>query len=95
MSAGTSRILVDIGWPGSMRQMSANLKRVGVPLSEIRYGLATHYHIDHAGLAQDFKLAGVPLLVIDLQVDFIPRMKQHVKPQEILKRKLAHRLTFV
>ncbi len=50
--------------------------------TEIQYALATHYHIDHAGLAQDLKDAGVPLLVIDVQVPFIPLMKRHIKPQD-------------
>jgi glyoxylase-like metal-dependent hydrolase (beta-lactamase superfamily II) len=60
----------------------ANLKRMGVPLKEIRYGLATHYHIDHAGAAQDLKMAGVPLLVLETQVAAIPLMKQFTKPQD-------------
>lgn len=65
VGAGTSRLLVDLGWPGTMGTMRANLDRLGVPFKEIRYGLATHYHIDHAGLAQNFKQAGVPLLVLE------------------------------
>ena len=52
VSAGTSRLLVDLGWPGTMGQMRASLARMDVPLEEIQYGLATHYHIDHAGLAE-------------------------------------------
>jgi len=63
VSAGTSRLLVDIGWPGTLGTMKANLKRMGVPLGEIRYALATHYHIDHAGLAEELKRERVPLLV--------------------------------
>jgi len=82
VSAGTSRILVDLGYPGTLGIMQANLKRMGVPLDEIRYALATHYHIDHAGLAQELKQLGVPLLVIDLQVAAIPVMKTHTKPQD-------------
>lgn len=82
VSAGASRLLVDLGWPGTMGVMRANLHRMGVPLSEIRYGLATHYHIDHAGLAQEFKQAGVPLLVLAPQVDAIPLMKTWVKPAD-------------
>ena len=81
-SAGRSRVLVDLGWPGTMGTMRANLNRVDIPLSEIRFGLATHYHIDHAGLAQDLKNAGVPLLVIDVQVPFVQLMKRHIKPQD-------------
>jgi endoribonuclease LACTB2 len=82
VSAGRSRLLVDLGWPGTMGQMQASLQRMDVPLDEIRYGLATHYHIDHAGLAQELKLAGVPLLVLDVQVDAIPQMVQWTKPRD-------------
>ena len=82
VSAGTSRLLVDIGYPGTLGTMRANLRRFGVPLKEIRYALATHYHIDHAGLAQDFKQAGVPLLVLETQVGAISLMKSSTKPRD-------------
>lgn len=82
VSAGTSRLLVDIGWPGTLGAMKANLKRMDVPLHEIRYALATHYHIDHAGLAEELKRAGVPLLVMDVQVNAIPIMKTWTKPSD-------------
>jgi glyoxylase-like metal-dependent hydrolase (beta-lactamase superfamily II) len=65
-----------------MGRMKSNLQRMDIPLKEIRYTLATHYHIDHAGLAQDFKLAGVPLLVIDVQVGAIPVVKTWIKPPD-------------
>ncbi|MGB4871107.1 MAG: MBL fold metallo-hydrolase [Candidatus Promineifilaceae bacterium] len=82
ISAGFSRLLVDIGWPGSLGMMRANLARMDIPLQELRYALATHYHIDHAGLGQELKLEVVPLLVIDLQVSAIPLMKTWIKPQD-------------
>jgi ribonuclease/clavin/mitogillin len=82
VSAGRSRLLVDLGWPGTMGTMRASLKRMDVPLDEIRYGLATHYHIDHAGLAQELKRAGVPLLVLEVQVPAIPLMKRWTKPRD-------------
>lgn len=82
ISAGTSRLLVDLGWPGTMGRMRANLVRMDVPIEEIKYGFATHYHIDHAGLAQELKEAGVPLLVLDAQVSAIPVMKTWIKPQD-------------
>jgi glyoxylase-like metal-dependent hydrolase (beta-lactamase superfamily II) len=62
--------------------MKANLKRMGIPLREIRYALATHYHIDHAGLAEEIKREGVSLLVVDLQASSIPVMKTWTKPQD-------------
>ena len=55
VSSGRSRLLVDLGWPGMMGALLANLKRMDVPVEEIRYGLATHYHIDHAGRASRVK----------------------------------------
>jgi ribonuclease/clavin/mitogillin len=83
VSAGRSRLLVDIGYPGTMGTMRANLRRMDVPLEEIRYALATHYHLDHAGLAQDMKLAGVPLLVMENQVEAIPRQGDFAKPVDM------------
>jgi endoribonuclease LACTB2 len=82
IGSGTSRLLVDLGYPGSMGEMQAGLKRMSIPLKEIRYGLATHYHIDHAGLAQELKNMGVPLIVLETQVTAIPLMKQWTKPQD-------------
>ncbi len=82
VSAGHSRLLVDLGWPGTMGTMRAMLARMNIPLGELRAAVATHWHLDHAGLAQDLKLAGVPLLVPDVQVEWIPRMADHIKPGE-------------
>ncbi|MBK8247445.1 MAG: MBL fold metallo-hydrolase [Gemmatimonadetes bacterium] len=82
VSAGTSRLLVDLGWPGMVQPLLANLARMDVPLKEIRYGLATHYHIDHAGAAQDLKQRGMKLLVTPEQVAAIPAMKQWTKPTD-------------
>ncbi len=80
ISAGVSRLLVDIGWPGTLGTLKANLRRMDIPLHEIRYALATHFHIDHAGLAEELKREGIPLLVMDVQVDAIPMMKAWAKP---------------
>jgi glyoxylase-like metal-dependent hydrolase (beta-lactamase superfamily II) len=82
ISADTSRLLVDIGWPGMLGTMKANLKKMDIPLHEIRYALATHYHIDHAGLGEELKREGVPLLVLDVQMAAIPLMKQWTKPAD-------------
>ena len=82
VSAGRSRLLVDLGYPGTMGTMQARLKQMDIPLKEIKYALATHYHIDHAGLAQELKLAGVSLLVMETQMAAIPLMKRFTKPQD-------------
>ena len=82
VSAGRSRLLVDLGYPGTMGTMRARFRQMDIPLTEIRYALATHYHIDHAGLAQELKLEGVGLIVLDTQLPAIPLMKQFTKPQD-------------
>jgi glyoxylase-like metal-dependent hydrolase (beta-lactamase superfamily II) len=65
-----------------MGTLRARLNQMDIPLKEIRYALATHYHIDHAGLAQELKMAGVPLLVLETQKAAIPLMRQFTKPQD-------------
>ena len=82
VSAGTSRLLVDLGWPGTMGTMRAQLARAGVPFAELRGALATHYHPDHAGLAEELKHAGVRLIVMENQVAAFPELTRWAKPQD-------------
>jgi ribonuclease/clavin/mitogillin len=82
VSTDRRRLLVDLGYPGTMGSMRARLEQMDIPLSEIRYALATHYHIDHAGLAQELKMSGVGLIVLETQVSAIPIMKRFTKPQD-------------
>ena len=59
--------------------LEANLKRMDIPLDEISHGYATHYHMDHAGAAQDLKRAAMRLVVFDLQAPFIAPMAKWMK----------------
>jgi glyoxylase-like metal-dependent hydrolase (beta-lactamase superfamily II) len=77
-----SRLLFDLGWPGTMGAMLASMRRMSVPLAAIRFGLASHYHIDHAGLAQEFRQAGARLLVMETQLHAILQMKRFTKPRD-------------
>ena len=80
ISEGSSRLIVDLGWPGMAGKLFAEIARKNIPLNEIRYGLATHYHIDHAGAAQDLKNRGMKLIVTPEQIDAVPAMEQWTKP---------------
>jgi glyoxylase-like metal-dependent hydrolase (beta-lactamase superfamily II) len=82
LSAGTSRLLVDLGWMGQFGALEAELKRKDIPLAEITHGFATHYHGDHAGAAQDLKNQGMRLIVTPEQVPHITTMKQWMKPAD-------------
>ena len=80
IGSGKDRLLVDVGWPGTLGKLLANLKRKGIAIEEIRFLLATHYHPDHAGLVQEVKNKGVRLMVMEGQAAAIPALKQWMKP---------------
>lgn len=82
LSSGRSRLLVDLGWPGQLGALLAALRRLDVPVAEISHGLATHYHIDHAGCAEELKAHGMTLVVTPEQVDAIPTMARWTKPAD-------------
>src|SRR5690242_8592929 len=75
-----ARLLVDVGWPGTLPKLLAQLRRKDIALQDIRYLLVTHYHPDHAGLAQELKDKGVRLIVLEQQSPAIPRLKMVMKP---------------
>ena len=81
LGSGENRLLVDVGWPGTIGHLLANLKRKGIAVAEIKFLLATHYHPDHAGLVQEVKKLGVRLVVVEGQRDAIPALKQWMKPE--------------
>lgn len=80
--AGTTRLLVDLGWPGQLGALRAELQRKGLALTDITHGFATHYHPDHAGLAQELKASGMTLIVTPEQTAAAPAMTRWAKPDE-------------
>jgi endoribonuclease LACTB2 len=77
-----TKLLIDVGFPGTLPKLRHTLKRTGIALSDINYLIATHYHPDHAGLAQEVKQQGVKLIVLEHQITAIPALKQHMKPSQ-------------
>ncbi len=71
LDAKGGKLLIDCGWPGTLPKFMAELKRKGVSIKEIKYLLVTHFHPDHAGLAQELKNLGIKLVLLESQVDFI------------------------
>ena len=75
------KLLVDIGWPGTLPKLAHALQRYDLQLKNIPYALATHYHPDHAGLAQEAKQHGVKLIVMENQIETMqPKEIQHLIP---------------
>lgn len=82
VSRGRARLLVDLGWPGQLGALLAALRRLDVPIAEITHGLATHYHIDHAGCAEELKAHGMTLVVTPEQLNAVPAMARWTKPAD-------------
>jgi glyoxylase-like metal-dependent hydrolase (beta-lactamase superfamily II) len=61
-------LLVDVGFPGTLPKLQHECKRMGVDLTRIPYLFCTHYHPDHAGLAQELKVTGTQLIITDIQL---------------------------
>ncbi len=76
----TPQLLIDVGWPGTLPKMLSIFKRERVKLQDIKYLLVTHYHPDHAGLAQEIKLKGVKLIDLENQQSSIPKLGTYMKP---------------
>jgi endoribonuclease LACTB2 len=80
LGASARRLLIDVGWPGTLPRLLAMLTRKDIALQEIGYLLVTHCHPDHAGLAQEVKVQGVRLIVLEPQLAAIPVLKTYMKP---------------
>jgi len=81
VSASGPRLLVDIGWPGMLPEMLHTLQRYDLGLKDIAYALATHYHPDHAGLAQEAKQQGAKLIVMESQSATLADFRKYMKPE--------------
>ena len=82
------KLLIDGGFPGTLPKLSAELKRKGSTLNEIKYFLATHYHPDHAGLAQELKNLGIKLIVLEQQINFITQLNEFFKTKKYPYREI-------
>jgi endoribonuclease LACTB2 len=77
-----ARLLVDVGMPGTLGKLRHHLGVKGLTFGDIRLLLCTHYHPDHAGIAQDVKQAGVQLLVLTEQRAGVPLLARYAKRRD-------------
>ena len=83
MEIKNGKLLVDCGWPGTLPKFLAVLKRKDVSPGEIKYLLVTHFHPDHAGLAQELKNLGAGLILPESQVGYITGMDELYKSKKL------------
>ncbi len=76
------KLLVDVGWPATLPKLQYQCKRMGVHLPDLKHFLITHYHPDHAGLAQELKRTGCQLILLDNQRAAVPSLRASMKPEQ-------------
>lgn len=76
------RLLIDVGWSGTLPKLRHCCKQKGIALANIPYFLITHYHPDHAALAEELKQTGCKLIVLETQIAAIPLLKTYMKPKD-------------
>jgi endoribonuclease LACTB2 len=75
-----AKLLLDVGWPGGMRELKWSLASQGFSVKEITHVLITHYHMDHGALAQEMKDKGAKLIVLESQTGHLNEQKKFIKP---------------
>jgi ribonuclease/clavin/mitogillin len=70
------KLMVDTGWAGTLPELKSQLRRVAIPLAQIRFVMITHCHPDHAGLTQEIKqAAGARLIIHEKQIPFLEGLR--------------------
>lgn len=58
-------IAIDAGWPGYIREYREALKSHNIKPETIKYLFVTHFHPDHAGMAEDIKKFGASFILFE------------------------------
>lgn len=78
---GKSLLAFDAGYPCSLHRYARELKAVGFGLSSVKWAMASHFHLDHAGLIGEFQAAGITCLLFENQGGGIAEMERIIRPK--------------
>lgn len=86
----------DLGWPCSLHEYARGMKSIGLSLKGVRLAIASHFHMDHAGLVGEMIEEGIRVVVTPAQFDAIDEMERVIKKDRLYggyrvidKRRLA------
>lgn len=79
LPAGDGWLMIDTGWPDTFAQLLQLLNQNNICVNEINYLAVTHFHPDHAGLAQNLKDLGTTLLLHEYQVPYLNKLNLFFK----------------
>lgn len=71
--------MIDTDWTDTLNQFLCLLKENDIQIPDIKYLVVTHFHPDHAGIAQDLKNLGVNLVLHENQVSFVEKLNNFFK----------------
>ena len=78
-------LLFDTDMPGTLGSFFKAIKQNGIEMREIKAVVCSHFHPDHMGLVPELMKAGIKLIVLENQKDFIH------SSDEILKRQFGEK----
>lgn len=76
INSGSHRLLVDAGFPGTVNDLGRAMRKTRFKIPAVDYLIVTHFHVDHAGAAQELKGQGVRFVLFDIQIPFISPMEK-------------------
>lgn len=64
IDTGEGLIMLDAGYLESIDEVISNIEKVGLSVSDLKYILLTHGHVDHAGAARKFReMTGAKIVI--------------------------------
>lgn len=78
-------IMIDTDFPGTLYRLMDLLNQHNIKISDIKYLIITHFHPDHAGIAQDLKNLGIRLIIHECQVAFVDNLNNFFKKNNQFK----------
>ena len=72
-------VAVDAGWPGTLYEYAREMKKIGCHLEDVGWAMATHFHMDHAGLVGELLSRGVTCVVFENQMTAIDAMEKTIE----------------
>ncbi len=72
-------LAIDAGWPGCFHEYLKALKTYNIKPERIKYLIVTHFHPDHAGMAENIKSLGTGFILFEHQIPYIQMMEKMIK----------------
>jgi glyoxylase-like metal-dependent hydrolase (beta-lactamase superfamily II) len=71
-------IAFDAGWPCTYYEYARCLKETGYSIQQVKYAIASHFHMDHAGLIGEMLHNGITCLAFENQLQGIDFMEKQI-----------------